>query len=212
MGTILLNATCALLVLSFVGCAYPPAASGPRQGEVVVKSPDGRFSGYLTKEPTNNWQRIILKANGCEMEVPVNHVSDQTAEASISLYYIRLPNYPDGRYAAQVIIKRQTRARLDEDVSMTKRILAKPDRDEEDRRFGTWRDIKNHEVLETYDRGILVDYRRDIDCANGDVLQVYGGVHRIGDRGTGTSLFHEMDTVIRRIINSIRPLNVTTNK
>jgi len=209
MRTILLNLIWMLLVLSFIGCAHPLVASGPRQGEVAVRSPDGRFSGYLTKEPTNNWQSIVLKVNGCEIEVPVNHVSDQTAGASISLYYVRLPNYPDGRDAAQVIIQRRTKAGLEEDISITRKILAKGDRDEEEKRFVEWRDIKHHSSLDAYDRGILVDYRRDISCFNGDTLQVFGTVHRISERDSGKSLFPEMDSVVRRIINSI---NISTNK
>lgn len=206
------NGTSLLLVLSLVGCAYPLPASGPRQGEVQVKSPDGRFSGYLTKEPTNNWRSIILKVNRFELEVPVNHVSDQTAEASILLYYVRLPNYPDGRNAAQVIIQRRTKARLEEDIDMVRRILAKGGRDEKDRRFEEWRDIAYHANLETFDRGTLIDYRRDIRCENGDVLLISGNVEKLTERESGISLLPEMDAVVRRIINSIQPLNVSTNK
>jgi len=162
--------------------------------------------------PTNNWQNIILKVNACAMEVPVNHVSDQTAEASISLYYVRLPNYPDGRYAAQVIVHRTTKARLEEDIDMVRRILAKGGRDEEDRRFEEWRDIAYHANLETFDRGTLIDYRRDIRCENGDVLLISGNVEKLTERESGISLLPEMDVVVRRIINSIQTLNVTTNK
>jgi hypothetical protein len=200
-----------ILNLLIIGCIQAIPASGPRKGEVAVKSPDGRYSGYLKKEPTNSWQEIVLQVTGCEMEVPINHVSDQVAEASIVLYYVRLPNYPDGRHAAQVIVKRKTRERLQEDVNRTKEISAESSWDEEDKRFDEWLNIQHHSELETYDRAILVNYRRDVECHNGDVMRISGSVHRVAERETGKSLFPEMDSVVRRIINSIRPLNVTTN-
>ena len=95
---------------------------------------------------------------------------------------------------------------------MVRRILAKGGRDEEDRRFEEWRDIAYHANLETFDRGTLIDYRRDIRCENGDVLLISGNVEKLTERESGISLLPEMDVVVRRIINSIQKLNVTTNK
>ena len=68
-----------------------------------------------------------------------------------------------------------------------------------------WRCATFHSTLETNEPGTL--YRRDIRCANGDILLIEGKVEKLINRKTGKSLYPEMDSVIRRIINSIKPLD-----
>ena len=52
----------------------------------------------------------------------------------------------------------------------------------------------------------------DVMCVIGELHSGYTRLRKLTERKTGQSLYPEMDAVMRRIINSIEPLNVATNK
>jgi hypothetical protein len=184
-----------------------------KRGGIEVSSPDGLYNGILERVPTNAWKVVSFPILQYRMEVPEQiAVGDAPDWNGFSLYAIH-SRYPDARYGAQVIVTRKTRGRYEEDVGRLKESLARPiyvKWTEEQKREIEWRNIRFHQTLEVEAGGTL--YRRDIRCANGDVLEIEGMVEELTDRKTGQSLFPEMDAVIRRIINSIEPLSVTTNK
>lgn len=179
-----------------------------QRGGVEVTSSSGLYNGIMEMVPTNTWQTVSLRYAACKMDVPVGDVCDMPSHASLSLYIIR-SHYPDARYAAQVIVRRKTRERYEEDIDREKRVasefISEGRIDKQRAEFEEWRNIKFHSALEVDQSGLL--YRRDIRCSQGDVIQIEGTVTKLTDRKTGKSLYPEMDAVIRRIISSVEPLN-----
>jgi hypothetical protein len=185
-----------------------------QRGGVEVSSPSGLYNGILEMEPTNRWRSVQLPITQIRIELPsTTQIADRPQCTWVSLYEIH-SRYPDSRFAAGVEIRRSTKDRYEEDLERARRISAKLvaegrlDRqqavDEE------WQYETFHPTLDVNASGTL--YRRDIRFPNGDVLWIRGDVSKLIDTRTGQTLYPEMDAVVRRIINSIEPLDVTTNK
>ena len=180
-----------------------------QRGGIEVSSVNGLYNGIVEIVPTNKWKTVSFQQLQYCMQIPERiFVSDAPDWNGLSLYIIH-SRYPDARYGAQVIVRRKTKERYEEDLDRAKRgkieRVKTSQMDAKDADLWEWQHITFHSTGEVDECGTL--YRRDIRCANGDVLCIRGDVEKLIDRKTGRSLYPEMDAVVRRIINSIEPLN-----
>ncbi len=175
-----------------------------------VVSTNGLHNGILLKTKTDKWTTLTFNGIKCKMEVPQGVVedndrlcllSDFPKSSSLLMHPLDF-GYYDYRFILQVKLKRVTRKYFDEDIELSKEVLAQKS-DKEYRRFFEWRYIKEHPVLDSYETDQVVFYRQHIPYPNGDILLVHGSIVKITDKNTKLPLHKDMDKTMRRIINSI---------
>jgi hypothetical protein len=185
-----------------------------KRGGIEVSSPDGLYNGILEKVPTNRWKNVQLPRMQISIEIPESlQIGDMPERNGLSLYIIH-SHYPDARYGADISMRKKTKERYEEDLKRQQEgVVDWRTEGQRDKRWidlWEWRCIQFHPALDVNDMGTL--YRRDIRFSDGAVLEIEGNMAKLTDRNTAMSLYPEMNAVVRRIINSIEPLNVTTNK
>ncbi|MCG3205195.1 MAG: hypothetical protein KCHDKBKB_01914 [Elusimicrobia bacterium] len=67
-----------------------------------------------------------------------------------------------------------------------------------------WEKITEHPALDVLDHSWQPRYRKDLSLANGDMLRISAQVHKYFQKKGNRDLFPEMDSEVKRIIDSIR--------
>ncbi len=198
-----------LLFLSFAGCFSEQKSSGSRG--LRITSPDGRHDGLLLRTNVDEWREIKLTGVNCMMQVPqmseeahLSSVSDQKNDASVVLHPVDIGHY-DYRYALRIEAKRMSTGDFNEMVRNYTRIVRQGDPSQRKDDLVEWRFVTDHKTLAHKELGTVILYRKNVYCADGDVIRISGAVEKVSDQATGKPLWPEFDVTLRKIVTSIRP-------
>jgi hypothetical protein len=178
-------------------------------GCVLVHSSDGRYSGLAEIPNTNKWEKLILAKFGITLSVPANiGAFDSSDWVSVAFYSIH-GHYRDSRTAAQVEVRKKSKNERQAHAASLEKIIAMSWEKNDPRSIETrWDELQFHPKTES--RGGL--FRRDIECADGSLIYIRGTGEGLTVASTGEDLYAGMVNIIRIIMDSIEPLNVSTNR
>jgi hypothetical protein len=188
----------------------------PSPGQIVeVRGDDDEeFYGFLMKIPmTNQWQTLTLTNLACSVSLPDQPIQEFSIRVLQRKDTASLWLYPvfQGQFgileAVEIQLQRFTPQALQEHVKKEGDFVKEYLTPSPTGIFAEWERVTPHPVLNVKEQTTWQTwYRKDITYKNMDVLRITGRVHKYSIQKTKKSLFPEMDTVTRKVIDSIKSL------